>query len=552
MRCRCLLSRLRWPGAWLAVALAAVTSLPACSLFSSGPDNTFYISVSGNNSAVGTSPSTAWRTLGRANSAKFRPGDRLLLRGGDRFVGQLRFGPHDAGNPRKPVSIGSYGRGRATIIGSARSAVVVVNTAGIDIGNLTLVGRRAPGSGSAGIQLFSDRPAGHRLRHVVIRNVDASGFENGISIGAQNPGAGFAHVLISDSSLHGNLDAGLASFGPRFDRATPSYAHADIRIDHVAASGNLGNPASVRSNTGNGIVLGSVSDAQVTWSTAAHNGGANASPFEGPIGIWAYDSAGVVIQHDLSYDNRTASRRDGGGFGLDENTSNSYMQYDLAYGNDGAGFQVYSPNGATNTGSVVRYDISSGDALRTINASGIIVAGRVTGAAVYQNTVIMGPQAGGIPHSALWLGKIRRVAVRNNLFVVDHLGPIVISLHHVARSAALLQGNDYFSAAHRWQVLWGLGSSYGTLRAWRRATGQERVGGQPAGFAVYPRLAGPVVGLTRTSTRDPGSGAAFVPANGSPLVGAGLDLRRLFRMDPGSVTFSGRPVRSRAPNIGAG
>jgi hypothetical protein len=551
MRCCCPLSRLRRPGAWLAVALAVVSSLPACSLFSSGPDNVFYISSAGSNSAAGTSPSTAWRTLSRADSARFRPGDRLLLRGGDRFAGQLRFGPHDAGNPRKPVTIGSYGHGHATIIGSARSAIVVVDTAGVDIGSLTLVGRRASGSGSAGIQLYSDRPAGHRLRHVVIRNVDASGFETGISMGALNPGAGFAHVRISHSALHGNLDAGLASYGPRFNPAAPSYAHADIRIDHVSAIGNLGNPASTRSNTGNGIALGSVSDAQVTWSTAAHNGGANASPYEGPIGIWAYDSAGVVMQHDVSYDNRTASRRDGGGFGLDENTSGSYLQYDLAYGNDGAGFQVYSPNGATNTGNVVRYDISSGDALRTINASGIIVAGRVTGAAVYQNTVIMGPQAGGIPHSALWLGKIRRVTVRNNLFVVDHVGPIIISLHHVARSAALLQGNDYFSAAHRWQVLWGLGSSYGTLRAWRQATGQESVGGRPAGLAVNPRLAGPVVGQASTSAADPGSGVGFIPADGSPLVGAGLDLRRLFHMDPGSVTFSGRPVRSRTPNIGA-
>ena len=546
----CLLTDLRRPGAWLVLALAAVTSLPACGLPTSGPDHTYYISASGDDSAAGTSPSTAWRTLKRADAARFRAGDRLLLRGGDRFIGQLRLGSNDAGKPRNPVTIGSCGSGRATIIGARRSAIVVVDTAGVDIGNLVLVGGHSSGTGSAGIQLFSDRPAKHRLRHIVIRAVDASGFETGISIGARNPGAGFAGVRISDCALHGNLDAGLASYGPRFDRAAPSYAHADIRIVRVSAYRNLGDPANAQSNTGNGIVLGSVRDAQVTWSTAADNGGDNAAPNEGPIGIWAYDSSGVVIQHDLSYGNRSASRRDGGGFGLDQNTSGSWMQYNLSYGNAGGGYQVYSPNGAANTGNVVRFNISSGDALRTINASGIIVAGRVSRAAVYQNTMIMGPQAG-IPHSALWLGAVSGVTARNNLFVVEHPGPVVIALHAMPRSAAMLQGNDYFTTAPRWQLLWGLGSSYASLRSWRAATGQERVGGRATGLAVNPRLAGPVLGLASTSATNTGKGAGFVPLSGSPVVRAGLDLRRLFHMSPGRVGFSGRPLPAVEPNIGA-
>jgi len=533
----------------MAVALAALTWLPACSFFSPNPGNTFYISASGNNGAAGNSPSTAWRTLSRANSAKLKPGERLLLRGGDTFRGQLRFGPHDAGNPRKPLTIGSYGHGAATIVGSAESAVVVFDTSGVDIANLALVGTRASGTGSAGIKLFSDQPAHHRLRHVVIRNVNASGFGYGISLGAQNPAAGFANVQISHSALHNNLDAGLATSGPPFHRAAPSYAHTGIRIDHVSAVSNTGDPADTTSNTGSGIVLGNVSNAAVTWSTAAGNGGANATPFEGPIGMWAYASSGIVMQHDLSYGNRTASRRDGGGFGLDENTTNSYLQYDLAYGNDGAGFQVYAPNGAKNTGDVVRYDISSGDALRTINAAGIIVSGRVTGAQVYQNTVIMGPRPGGTRHSALWLGKIRRVTVRNNLFAVDHFGPIVIALHNMPRSSALLQGNDYYSTVHHWQLLWGLGSSYATLRAWRQATGQERTAGRATGLAVNPHLTGPVLGL---SASDAGIAAGFIPASGSPLVRAGLNLPRLFGVNPGPVSYSGKPQSLTAPNIGAG
>ena len=64
----------------------------------------------------------------------------------------------------------------------------------------------------------------------------------------------------------------------------------------------------------------------------ADNGGAGASG-TGPEGIWAYDSTGVTIDHDVSYGNRTRDHIDGNGFGIDEDTSDSCLEYDLSYGN---------------------------------------------------------------------------------------------------------------------------------------------------------------------------------------------------------------------------
>ena len=131
----------------------------------------------------------------------------------------------------------------------------------------------------------------------------------------------------------------------------------------VVASQNQGDPGVTSHNTGNGIVLGSVRDGAIEWSTADSNGGAGGDTAQGPAGIWAYDSTDVSIEHSLSYENQTANKVDGNGFDLDQNTSDSVLQDNLSYSNAGAGFLVYSrlSNGAQRD-NVVRYNISSGDA----------------------------------------------------------------------------------------------------------------------------------------------------------------------------------------------
>jgi len=532
----------------VAAALLATASAAACSASGAGGSGvTYYISPAGSDSAAGTSPTTAWRTLGRANSANLRPGDRVLLQGGAHFSGPLALGPNDAGNPGRPVRIGSYGMGKATIVGVSGPGISVFDTAGIDIRDVRLVGGTGATSGPAGIQVYSDLAAGRRLSHILIGGVDASGFTTGIDIGARHPAAGFRNVWITNCALHDNVDAGLSFFGPQFEPSAPSYAHADVHISRVRAFRNFGDPANTRHNTGSGIVLGGVIHGDVALSTAHNNGGAGGSTNEGPIGIWAYDSRDVVIENSLSYGNRTASRHDGGGFGLDRSVSNSYLQYNLSYGNAGAGYQVYSPSQSGNAANIVRFNIGSGDARHSAGAAGIVVGGRVKDASIYQNTIVMSAVSGAA-RAALSLGAVRGVTVRNNIFVVQGPGPVVVAEPTASRAVALLQGNDYFAHAG-WSIRWG-SKSYLSLRAWRRGTGQELVRGRSAGHELPPRMTGPVLGLTAASP-SPGNGAGFILRRGSALLGAGLDLVRLFGLDPGPRNFSGMAISRHAPNVGA-
>jgi hypothetical protein len=455
---------------------------------------TYYVSPTGDDAAAGTSPVAAWRTLSRASSAVLPPGTRLLLRGGKRFTGQLTLDHRDAGRASAPVMIGSYGGGVATIYSPAGAGISVHDTGGVDIQDLNLVGNPRPGDG-AGINVYSDLPAGHRLDHIVIDNVNVTGFLNGITVGGLKDAAGFSDVAITNATLHANVEAGLLTFGPTFDARSPSYANQDVVVSHVVASRNLGDPHNKTQNTGNGIVLGSVSGGAISWSTASENGGAGAAT-QGPAGIWTYDSTRVTIEHDLAYGNKTRNQVDGNGFGLDQNTTDSVLQDNLSYGNDGTGYLVYSSlNDHAQRDNIVRDNISSSD-VRDGSAfyGGISVIGRIADAAIYQNTVVMKP-AGTAAPPLLRLGPVvHGISIRNNIFATEY-GPIVAVSSALPESSAVFQGNDYHSVLTPWRVIWGP-VTYGSLPAWRDSTSQETVKGRPTGFAVDPQLVGPVFGLS--------------------------------------------------------
>lgn len=509
---------------------------------------TYYVSPDGDDAAAGTSPAAAWRTLGRASAAVLRPGTRLLLRGGERFTGQLSLDHRDAGRASDPVVIGSYGGGAATIFSPAGAGITVHDTAGVEIQGLHLAGVRHPGDGD-GIKVYSDLPAGHRLDHIVIDNVDVTGFLDGISVGGLNDAAGFGDVSITNARLHGNIAFGLLTFGPAFDAGSPSYANQNVVVSHVVASRNLGDPRDKKRNTGSGIVLGSVSGGSVSWSTASENGGAGAA-VQGPGGIWTYDSTQVNIEHDLAYGNKTRDQVDGNGFGLDQNTSDSVLQYNLSYGNDGTGYLVYSSlNNGAQKDNIVRDNISSGD-VRDGNPfyGGMIIIGRVANAAIYQNTVVMKPATSGTP-PLLRLGPaVHGITIRNNIFTTES-GPIVAVNKALPESAVEFQGNDYYSVLSSWQIMWGQ-QTYGSLPAWRAGTSQETANGQPTGFAVEPQLVGPVFGLSVGSHIGANVGRGFELKRGSLLIGAGLDLTSL-GMQPTATNYLGQPQPAQHPDIGA-
>jgi hypothetical protein len=510
------------------------------------PTRDYYVSPDGDDHNDGRSPERAWRSLKRADAASFEPGDRLLLRGGGRFPGPLQLGEDEAGRADEPVVVSSYGGGRATIVADATSGISVYNTAGVEIRGLVIVGRNRAHTGQGGIHVYSDRPEGGRLRHVSIDGVEVSGFRIGVQIGSASRATGFRDVRITDSVLRGNRDIGLLTYGPPTGEAAPDgYAHQDVVVSGVEAHHNTGDPGTHDRHTGNGIVLGSVRGGRIQESSAHDNGTrASAKAQEGPIGIWAYDSTGLILERNRSYRNHTGSRVDGAGFGLDSNVSDSTVQYNLSFGNDGPGYHAYtSKTNAAHDNNVFRFNISSDDGRTWPERGGIHIHGDgIHRLQVYNNTVVMTHMVR--PGTAVRLhATAKNVTLRNNLLVTDGPPPVVADTAY-PREQALLQGNDYFNTVGRWSLRWG-DKVYSGLAEWRSATGQETTDGRGTGFETDPCFRGgeaPVV-------RDESHAALLVPVCDT-LTDKGLDLRSLSGTDMGGQDYFGEALGGAVP-VGA-
>ncbi|WNF31474.1 right-handed parallel beta-helix repeat-containing protein [Streptomyces sp. C11-1] len=533
------------------VSVAALLLLTGCDVPgvyrpprpATGGPYVFYVSPDGDDGNDGLSPEKPWRTLDHANSVRFQPGDRLRLKGGKRFRGSVTLDKGEAGSPAQPVVIESYGKGRATIAPRGSSGITVRNTAGVEVRNVSLVGDAKALREGVGIAFRNSLPGGRRLDHIRITDVEARGFQNGISIGAEKGAtAGYGDVRISGVSVHHNLESGLAFYGPAFEADRPAYAHTGLRIDRAEAYSNTGDPKSDRRNTGSGIVLGSVRDAKVTRSVAHDNGArSSAAAQEGPEGIWVYDSTRVVLENNKSYRNRTGSRVDGGGFGLDNNVSSSVVQYNLAYGNDGPGFLVYSGQATgAHRNNVVRFNMSWDDARKLPEYGGIVAYGsHMKNLDIYHNTVVMrtaglasAEDAGAKPPALRLRDGISGVRVHNNIFATDG-GPLLLAESPYGSGRVRLQGNVYHSTG-RWSVGWG-GRSFTALDGWRGASGQETLSGGPTGSSGDPCL--PALTVPLADGADAGD---LVPGcAGEVSVGRGP---QAWGVDMGPVDYFGNRV----------
>ncbi|MET9516847.1 right-handed parallel beta-helix repeat-containing protein [Streptomyces sp. NPDC002994] len=510
------------------------------------PSTTYYISPDGDDRSAGTSPGEAWRSLARAERTALEAGDKLLLKGGALFAGSLTVGEGEAGNAERPVVIGSYGGGRATVAATDSPGVSIYNTAGVEIHDLKVTGKGSSFVRDGGINLFSDLPGSKKLDHVAVSEVDISGFRAGIAVGGADGSTGFKNVRVSQAKLHDNKDVGLLTYGPDFNADRPSYAHQNIRIERVEAHHNSGDPKTTETHSGNGIVLGGVRDATVRDSSAHDNGTrASAESPAGPVGIWAYDATEVLLEHNTSFRNRTGTAVDGAGFGLDSNVSSSTIQYNLAFQNDGPGYYVYAnkKNGA-HRDNTIRYNIATDNGRKLpVNGALAIHGEDIRDLDIYQNTLVMSDSPNG-PGPAIRLREGQTgVTVRNNILVTDG-APLITAEKGLEPRNVVLQGNNYSTAAGSWSIDWAA-RTYPDLDAWRTATGQERADGRPSGLSVGPCFAGGELPGIR-SAED----ASMIVPDCTALAGKGLDLRALFGTDPGTVDYFGRTTGT-PPPVGA-
>ena len=513
---------------------------------------TYYVSATGNDLAAGTSPATAWASIGRVNTATLVAGDVILFEGNSTFTGNLAFGGTECGTSANPIRISSYGGGRATLdAGSTSHGIFVYDCAGFEIVNLNIVGAGRASNDFHGIIFYTDVPTPALTRHAYIRidSVEVSGFnKGGITIMGDEDftDKGYEDIQITRSEVHDCGDHGIEVVA-KLLTGTTIYPCANIYIANCNAYDNPGEIGKTNKHTGNGIVVGTTDGVTIENCMAWNNGAENVTTAGGPVGIWMWDCKDGIIQFCESYNNHTsaASGKDGGGFDLDGGCNNCIIQYCYSHDNDGAGYLLAEFDDARDmVNNQIRYCISENDG-RANNYGAIQVwrssapsAGVLDNTNIYNNTIYISANTGTTPVAFKSIsGGITDMLVSNNVFIVADGVRLVDKSHDASADISFIE-NVYHSINTVYSYKEGA-NTYTNLPAWRAGKGQEIVSGNPAGVETDPFLKNPGGGGTIGNTALLFNLDAYKANVGSPLEDAGQDLNTLYGINMGAQDFYG-------------
>jgi hypothetical protein len=324
------------------------------------------------------------------------------------------------------------------------------------------------------------------------------------------------------------------------------YDNADLYIAYCVAENNPGDPTVLKDHSGNGILANSVKGGIIEYCEAFNNGWDMPWTGNGPVGIWIWDCTDFIIQYCIAHDNKTNPvAGDGGGFDFDGGVSNSIMQYNLSYNNEGCGYGLYEFGAAKVwENNTIRYNISQDDGIINGGAVGIWKddnRGTMRNCEIYNNTFYNSAENG----PTIWLyDHYPGFNFRNNIFIYN--GTFLDENQKL--EGEVFHGNIF------WNLAGGLGiDNYKTIEEWAAATGQEMLNNELAGLFIDPGLNQPgKVSLADPSLLDAAHLPEYTPVPGSPVIDAGLDLTKLFNLDPGKTDILGTPVPSgQAFDIGA-
>lgn len=517
----------------------AILSFHSLNAYASG--TTYYVSPSGNDASSGTSTSAPWKTINKVNSVTFHAGDQILFQGGQTFSGIIYFPQADAGTATNPITVASYGSGRATINGGTGTALYAYNTAGFSIHDINFTGSGSTTNTGSAINFYNDLANNTILDYIKVNNTTITGFHAGISIGSGNGSSGYSNMALQNGTISNCAQSGIVTY------ANNPNVHQNVYVGSMTVS-NITGVTNQTTNSGNGIVLGSVANATIEKSLV-HDSGQLCTASQCAAGIWAYNSTNVVMQYNEVYNMHTGSQADGDGLDLDINMANSVMQYNYSHNNDGPGILMASNFSGTNgyNNNTIRYNISENDARKNTAAGAIEAWGSVTNTQVYNNTVYITPNAYGTPNAvtiANW-GITNQSAnglyFRNNIFqTTNNVAFVTLTTDELASMQnVVFQGNDYYTTSTP-KFIWG-NTTYNSLSAWRTATNQEILTTINTGSTANPKLTSPGNGGTIAVTSLKNL-TAYKLQSSSPMINTGLNLVTLFSINPGKTDFYGNTI----------
>ena len=500
------------------VSRFVLISVISCMLFiNNAHARDYHISPEGDDSNRGTQ-ARPWQSIKEVNDTAFAPGDNVLFEGGKTFAGTITLDKNDSGTGNNKLVVSSYGAGRAIIKGGNDSGLIAEECNYLTIKNLNFLGSGRKDGNTKGGVLISDGEGAE------IDHVEVSGFQkSGLSAG------GVHNIRITNVYAHDNGAAGIGV------GASKNRWSKNVYVGYCTAENNPGDPTNLTNHSGNGIVVGQLSNAVIEYCEAMNNGWDMPRRGNGPVGIWMWSADNIIIQYCIAHDNRSPGH-DGGGFDIDGGVTNSILQYNLSYNNEGPGyFLCQYPTAPPFKNNIVRYNISQNDGTRNNRRSGIdIYAGDIgmSDCQIYNNT-IYNKYGAAIAFGGL---DVPGIIIRNNIFIFA--GELIEGGSKRGR----FENNNYWPVDDRDLIFDG----HKSIEEWAKATGQEKIGDTVVGKYIDPKLmkAGTA---TLTNPRKLINLEAYKLQCNSPCIGAGLPIK-----DNGGRDFWGNNVpEGQKPAIGA-
>ena len=407
-------------------------------LNSGGNNRVYYIDqLNGNNANSGTNPDSAWAAISKLVEIEIQPGDSILFHGGQVFEGTIQLKNWN-GNTEKRILISSYGEGNATISGVDSEAFIADSCSYIEIKNFYFTGAgRKNGNTTSGVVILNSQ-------NISVDSVNVSGFQKaGLKI-SDSQNIRITRVHAFDNGFTGIL-TGEAYHDPF------QLLSKNIYIGYCTTENNPGDPTILDNHSGSGILISGTDSAVVEYCLAKNNGWDQPWEGNGPIGIWAYHSNNVIIQHCIAHSNKTNPKGwDGGGFDFDGGVTNSVMQYNLSYNNMGPGYGLYQYSGAAKwENNIIRYNISINDGTEIDSCglqlwNGQTVGPEMKNALIYNNVFYndfgraINYKNGDVPGLFYWnnvfvsrlqpvMGKHSKSVFENNLYQMIDSGNVVFN-----------------------------------------------------------------------------------------------------------------------------
>ncbi|HEY2728160.1 MAG TPA: right-handed parallel beta-helix repeat-containing protein, partial [Parafilimonas sp.] len=480
----------------------------------------WYFSVKGDDKNDG-SLSHPLKTFSFLNKINLNAGDSVLLKGGETFRDSIILKAN--GNAEKPVVLASYGNGNATVDAGNGTAISVYQSSYINVNNIICKGAgRKNGNTKPGISI-SD------CSNINLSHIDVSGFQkSGLQL--------YNCINTNLDNVHAH-DNGAAGIGVEGDFSN-KLGSRNLIIKNCTAVNNPGDPSNLTNHSGNGIVVGHCTNVLIDLCMATNNGWDMPRIGNGPVGIWAYEADSVIIQHCLSYKNKTSpGAADGGGFDFDGGVTNSIIQYCLSYQNQGSGYCIFQYWGASPwRNNVFRFNISIDDGLVSDSRAGVYVwnsskdSNQFYNCDVYNNTIYNSKEAA-LSYSEK--GERKHFRFFNNIFIGKD------SLIRGDKGVDSFIANDWWSIEKKFNA-----DSMYDFNAWVSKYNIEQLNGKTVGLNVLP------------SFKKPGD-TTFIDVNKivnfnsykiigtSPVTQAGIDLQNLFKIDIGNKDFNGESINKK-------